>query len=118
MLEFYLSFGGKDTSNVEAMLSYGCFGQVLVQRKEGSGLPLDKLDEIFSKYQQCTKCVEMGNVGFVTQEGKDCSWENGRYEIRFDPERNRMSCPAEGADGDCGLQLCKECHQVPNILDF
>jgi hypothetical protein len=107
MLEFYLSFSGQDTSNVEAMLSYGCYCQLLVQRKEGKGEPMDKFDEICLKYQQCTKCVEADNPDFTTQEGKDCSWENGRYEIAFDSGTNRMGCPEAAADGECGATLCQ-----------
>jgi len=107
MLDFYLTFNGKGTSNVEEMLSYGCFCQLLVTRKEGKGQAVDVFDEICMRYQQCTKCVENDNIGFLTQEGEACTWEAGRYEIGFDAETLRMKCNEDSSDGVCGISLCK-----------
>ena len=45
MLQFYLGFAGESTDDVEFMLSYGCFCQLLVSRKEGKGEPVDEFDE-------------------------------------------------------------------------
>ena len=47
MLEFYQTviFGG-NADNKDAMLAYGCYCQLLVQRKEGRGEPVDELDQL------------------------------------------------------------------------
>ena len=60
------------------------------------------------RYQRCTQCVEHDNIGFVTQEGSACTWEDGRYEIGFDSETMRMKCVQDSSDGQCGVDLCKE----------
>jgi len=109
MLEFYLTvIHGLSRDQVDQMLSYGCYCQLLTSRKIGVGSPVDKFDEICKKYQQCTRCVrhdQEGNTIQTNGEERECNWENGRYEISFVQGQDRIDCTQNLTQ--CGIDLCK-----------
>ena len=57
MLRMYLSkFGLTEfIPQVEEMLSYGCWCQILKERLAGKGLPIDEYDAICRDWQHCTQ---------------------------------------------------------------
>jgi len=107
MLEFYLTVvHGLEADKVEMMLSYGCYCQLLTNRKIGVGQPVDRFDEICRRYQQCTQCVAHDESGKGSgSDNSECNWESGRYEISFVQGSNRVDCSANL--NDCGINLCK-----------
>lgn len=109
MLEFYLiTVHGLEANKVEMMLSYGCYCQLLTNRKIGIGEPVDEFDAICRRYQQCTSCVAMDEAGKTINNGngpEECNWESGRYEISFVQGQIRVDC--ENNNTKCGVNLCK-----------
>ena len=90
------------------MLDYGCWCGMLRERVKGQGEPVDELDQFCRKYQRCSKCVKHDNRGLLTQENKECDWENARYEISFNATSMRLDCSESASDGACGVNQCKE----------
>jgi len=106
LLEFYLNAAGHNTGKADQMLNYGCYCQLLEQRRVGLGTPVDGLDEICQRYQRCTQCVahdQEGSLVTVSGEQVACNWENGRYEISFDAGTGRVDCRNNNG---CGKKLC------------
>ena len=108
-LEFYLGEAGEDVSIAQAMLSYGCWCQIIVERKHGLGEPVDQLDLICKQYQQCSKCVALDNANEFSAHGQACAWDTAKYEVDFDPDTQRMTCNEIASGGSCGVSQCMVC---------
>jgi len=107
ILQFYLGNKGKNTALAPKMLSYGCWCQILIERK-GLGEPIDAFDEICHRYQQCSKCVAIDHAGTLVA-GEQCNWETARYEIDFDADTGRMGCDLNNVKkNQCGFNQCSE----------
>ncbi|CAG5109582.1 Oidioi.mRNA.OKI2018_I69.chr2.g4102.t1.cds [Oikopleura dioica] len=107
MLEFYLSQAGFDTSLAEQMLNYGCYCNLLPNRFQGKGDPVDNLDLFCQQYQRCSKCNVFDNIGVSTDNGNICSVENALYEISFNAEIQRLDCSSTASQDFCGANQCK-----------
>lgn len=107
IIEFYLSTKNLDFTTAPKMISYGCWCQLLVNRKNGLGEPVDEFDAICKQYQQCSKCVNIdaNKEGLTAGEGAECNWETSKYEILFDADSGRMGCNPD-ATGECGMKQC------------
>ena len=88
---------------------------MLRERVKGQGEPVDRLDQFCRKYQRCSKCVKHDNRGLLTQENKECDWENARYEISFNATSMRLDCSESASDGACGINQCKERIKISKI---
>ena len=57
VLRFYLSAQGlaEFIPQVEDMLQYGCWCQILKERLQGKGLPTDAYDNLCRKWQKCNE---------------------------------------------------------------
>ena len=89
------------------MLSYGCWCQILAERKHGQGEPIDEIDLICKQYQQCSKCVELDHQDGVLVGNNSlerCSWETAQYDtLVFNGAR--IECDSAGES--CGVAQCK-----------
>jgi len=106
-LEFYLSAAGESLDQAPKLLSYGCWCQILTNRRNGLGDPLDVIDEICKRYQACSKCVAIDNEGELTAQGEVCSWSTARYEIAFDADSSRFGCDDKSTKSECGRGQCQ-----------
>ena len=112
-LMFYLDAEGRDTALAAKMLSYGCWCQLVQNRLNGVGEPVDEFDAICKKYQACSRCTAVDNDGTLTAQGEVCSWSTARYEISFDGDNGRFFCDPATTKSQCGQNQCSE-----RLLDF
>jgi len=107
MLEFYLSQAGFASSIAEQMLNYGCYCNLLPNRFQGKGNPVDNLDLFCQQYQRCSKCNVFDNLGVSNDNGSMCSVETAKYEISFNAEIQRLDCSSTGTFDVCGANQCQ-----------
>ena len=112
-VEFYLAAEGRDIALAPKMLSYGCWCQLVQNRLNGVGEPVDEFDAICKKYQACSRCTAVDNEGELTAQGEVCSWSTARYEISFDGDSSRFFCDPKTTKSTCGQNQCSE-----RLLEF
>jgi len=104
VLRFYLQSQGltQFIPQVEDMLQYGCWCQILKDRLAGKGVPTDKYDELCRDWQRCNECAVMD---FKDVAEGNCAASSTMYEISFDTFTRRVVC--DKTTDPCGKAICQ-----------
>ena len=121
VLRFYLSAQGLSEfiPQVEDMLQYGCWCQILKERLAGKGLPTDAYDNLCRKWQKCNEvssnitatsdvisCLQCAVMDFSDEaEEVTCVAATALYELTFDTVTRRIVC--DKTEQDCGRAICQ-----------
>jgi len=103
ILRFYLQSQGLTDfiPQVEDMLQYGCWCQILRERLAGKGLPTDDYDVLCQDWQRCNECAVMD----FEETSTNCNAATTLYEVSFSTVTRRIVC--DKTSDPCGKAICQ-----------
>ena len=121
ILRFYLQRRSLDAflPQVEGMLQYGCWCQILKERLAGKGIPIDSYDSLCRNWQKCNE-VRVNTVanGVLTDNltfqcavmdygdsSESCSAATTPYELSLSTVTDRIVC--DRTSDLCGKAICQ-----------